>query len=114
MRISYWRSDVCSSDLLETLKLAESWQPAEAPQRLYGVWFDRAGSRALLQAQTHAAGFDPDGQQREIDALPASFAAGAGDKGAVIQATGPGVFSAKLKCVVNEMRCEETVYPTGC
>ena len=28
---------------LETLVLADAWQPATAPQHLYGVWFDRAG-----------------------------------------------------------------------
>src|SRR5690606_11887190 len=42
---------VAADPTLETLKLAEAWQPADAPQRLYGVWFDRAGSRALLLAQ---------------------------------------------------------------
>ena len=81
---------------LETLKLAESWQPADAPQRLYGVWFDRAGSRALLLAQSHAPGFDPDGQQRAMDALRAAFEAVRGDSPAVMQATGPGAFAVEI------------------
>src|SRR5690606_11967123 len=37
---------------LEVLALAESWLPANGPQRLHGVWFDRAGERALLAVQT--------------------------------------------------------------
>lgn len=81
---------------LETLKLAEAWQPATAPQRLYGAWFDRAGRRALLLAQTHAPGFDPDGQQRAMDALQAAFEAVRGDTGTVMQATGPGAFSVEI------------------
>ena len=59
---------------LETLKLAERWQPANAPQRLHGVWFDRAGRMALLVAQTRAAGFDPSGQQAAVEAIHADFA----------------------------------------
>ena len=45
-----------SDPTLETLRLAEAWQPANAPQRLHGVWFDRPGREALLVAQTEAAG----------------------------------------------------------
>ena len=81
---------------LETLRLAESWQPAGAPQRLYGVWFDRAGSRALLLAQTQAPGFDPAGQQHAIDALHTAFDGVRGDSGTVMQATGPGAFAVDI------------------
>jgi predicted exporter len=87
---------VANDPTLETLKLAEAWQPANAPQRLYGVWFDRAGGRALLLAQTHAAGFDPAGQQQAMDALRAAFDAVRGDSGATMQATGPGAFSVEI------------------
>ena len=49
---------------LETLKLAEAWQPANAPQRLHGVWFDRAGTRGAAGGRRRVApGFDPTGQQ---------------------------------------------------
>lgn len=87
---------VASDPTLETLALAEAWQPANAPQRLYGVWFDRAGGRALLLAQTHAAGFDPAGQQQAMDALRAAFDAVRGDSRATLQATGPGAFSVEI------------------
>jgi predicted exporter len=81
---------------LETLKLAESWQPANAPQRLHGVWFDRAGREALLVAQTGAAGFDPTGQQAAYDAVQAAFAAARGDTAARLSLTGPGAFSVEI------------------
>ncbi len=81
---------------LETLKLAERWQPANAPQRLHGVWFDRAGRQALLVAQTRAAGFDPTGQQAAVDAIHADFArATAGSKSRLVL-TGPGAFSVEI------------------
>src|SRR5690606_17931841 len=62
-----------SDPTLELLKVAEAWQPAAAPTRVHGVWFDRAGREALLLAQTHAGGFDPTGQQRAYDAVYAAF-----------------------------------------
>ena len=68
-----------SDPTLETLKLVDAWQPANAPQRLHGVWFDRAGREALLAIETHAAGFDPEGQQAVVDAIHAAFAAVRGD-----------------------------------
>jgi predicted exporter len=81
---------------LETLRLAESWQPANAPQRLHGVWFDRAGREALLVAQTDAAGFDPTGQQAAYDAVQAAFAAARGDTTTRLSLTGPGAFSVEI------------------
>ena len=85
-----------SDPSLETLKLAERWQPANAPQRVHGVWFDRAGAKALLVAQTRAAGFDPTGQQAAVDAIHADFAqAAAGTKSALVL-TGPGAFSVEI------------------
>ena len=94
---------------LETLKLAESWQPEHAPQRLHGVWFDRAGKRALLAVETFAAGFDPTGQQGAVSAIGNAFAeaqrasetptapatsAPAGRSELLI--TGPGAFSVEI------------------
>jgi len=81
---------------LETLKLAESWQPGNAPQRLHDVWFDRAGGTALLVAQTRAAGFDPTGQQVAVDAIHADFARIAKGTGSKLVLTGPGAFSVEI------------------
>jgi predicted exporter len=85
-----------SDPTLETLKIAESWQPASAPQRLHGVWFDRAGREALLVAQTRAAGFDPTGQQAAYDAVHAAFAAARGTTNTRLTMTGPGAFSVEI------------------
>lgn len=85
-----------SDPTLETLKLAENWQPANAPQRLHDMWFDRAGTTALLLAQTRAAGFDPTGQAAAMDALHAAFDATRGTSRARMDATGPGAFSVEI------------------
>ncbi len=87
---------VASDPTLETLKLADAWQPPVAPQRMYGVWFDRAGREALLLAQTRAPGFDPDGQRAALDALHAAFAAVSRGTQSRIEATGPGAFSVEV------------------
>jgi predicted exporter len=81
---------------LETLKIAEMLQPAHAPQRVHGVWFDRAGTRALLVAETHAAGFDPTGQQAAVAAIHAAFAKARGDTGTRLLLSGPGAFSVEI------------------
>ena len=85
-----------SDPTLETLKLAESWQPANAPQRLHGVWFDRAGREALLVLETRAAGFDPTAQQEALDAIHAAFAAVRGDSASQLTVSGPGAFSVEI------------------
>lgn len=85
-----------SDPTLETLKIADALQPANAPQRLYGVWFDRAGQRALLLAQTHAAGFDPTGQQLAVDAIREAFAKMRGQAETSLTLSGPGAFSVEI------------------
>jgi predicted exporter len=87
---------VPSDPTLETLQLAESWQPANAPRRLHGVWFDRAGEQALLLAETRAAGFDPTGQEAAVRAIEATFARARGDGPARLEMTGPGAFSVEI------------------
>jgi predicted exporter len=81
---------------LETLRVAEALQSALSPQRLHGVWFDRAGREALLAIETRAAGFDPTGQQAAVAAIEAAFAAARGDSGTRLLLTGPGVFSVEI------------------
>ena len=74
---------------LETLVLAQSWQPANGPQRKHGVWFDAAGKQALLAVQTRAAGFDPTGQQLAVAAIEQAFAEARGDSTSQLTLTGP-------------------------
>jgi len=85
-----------SDPTLETLKLAESWQPANAPQRLYDVWFDHAGKQSLLVAETVAAGFDPTGQQVAVDRIQQTFAKVRGASHSRLTLSGPGAFSVEI------------------
>ncbi|KAF1685718.1 hypothetical protein B1992_11010 [Pseudoxanthomonas broegbernensis] len=98
-----------SDPTLETLRLAEAWQPSQAPQRRYGVWFDRAGEQALLLAQTRAAGFDGAAQQEAVAAIEEAFAQGAhevsGGEGGMppeaeaarLEISGPGAFAVAIR-----------------
>lgn len=85
-----------SDPTLETLRVAEALQPANAPQRLHGVWFDNTGREALLAIETRAAGFDPTGQQAAVDAIRTAFGAARGDSGTTMVLTGPGAFSVEI------------------
>lgn len=82
---------------LELLKVLQRWQPMQEPNRLFDVWFDREGRRALLLAQTKAAAFDPD-QQRvalaELDKALAEVAAGTNIRMTV---SGAGKFSVMME-----------------
>ena len=82
---------------LEVLKLAEEWQPAREPQRLYDVWFDKAGGSALLAIATKAAAFDPEGQERALAALRKHFAATRSEPQVTLTVSGAGAFSALMK-----------------
>ena len=82
---------------LELLKLTESWQPARQPQMLFDVWFDSAGRKALLVAETRAAGFDPQGQRGAISALERSFAGVRTAPDLRLEVSGPGAFSVLMK-----------------
>ncbi|GAB3510463.1 MMPL family transporter [Pseudoxanthomonas daejeonensis] len=92
---------LASDPTLETLRLAERWQPANAPQRRHGVWFDRDGSQALLLVQTQAAGFDSAGQQAAVAAIQAAFRASGQDApesdGAGLEISGPGAFAVAIR-----------------
>jgi predicted exporter len=85
-----------SDPTLETLRVAEALQPATAPQRLHGVWFDRAGQRALLAFETKAAGFDPSGQLVAVTAVQEAFAQARGATRTTMTLTGPGAFSVEI------------------
>ena len=82
---------------LEVVKLAEQWQPAKQPQRLYDVWFDSAGERAILVVETRAAAFDPEGQENASRALQKHFEETRGDDHVRMTVSGPGAFSVLMK-----------------
>jgi predicted exporter len=87
---------VPSDPTLETLVLAESWQPAHQPGLRRGVWFDAAGRRALLLVQTRAAGFDPTGQAEAVQALRDAFERVRAGSASRLELGGPGAFSVEI------------------
>ncbi|WP_354683666.1 MMPL family transporter [Cupriavidus necator] len=62
-----------------------------------GAWASRDGQRAVLLAQTAAAGSDTDGQAQAIDAIQAAFDQTAAPGAYKLVMTGPGVFSVKAR-----------------
>ena len=107
---------------LETLRLADAWTPATAPEIWHGVWFTRpaappqapashdaaavagaaggssgSGDReALMLLETRAAGFDPQGQQAALAAVRSAFEAARGESPSRLSITGPGAFSVEI------------------
>ena len=78
---------------LEMLTLAQRWEPAASPQKIDGLWFDRAGRRALLAVQTGAAGFDPKAQETAVASIHAAFDEVRGATPSRLTLTGPGAFA---------------------
>ena len=76
----------------EFLTLLQTWSAQRSPDLRQGVWFSTDGKRALLVAETRAAGFDIDSQSKAVAAIKAAVAAQHTDKVKLIL-SGPGVFS---------------------
>src|SRR5580704_3660900 len=82
---------------LELLKVLESWEPPHQAQQLFNVWFNPAGTAALLIVQTRVAGFDPAGQQLAIDALQRHFNAVRTSAAAQLTVSGSGAFAVTMQ-----------------
>jgi predicted exporter len=83
----------------EMRELARLMMPEGAPGRRQGVWFSHDGKRALLIAETRAAGFDVEGQRRAIQSIRDAFA-GIQPKGARMALSGPGVFASQVRATI--------------
>ena len=59
----------------ETLQVIEQFEGAAQPRREQGVWSSASGERALLIAQTRAAGSDTDAQAAAMALIRAAFTA---------------------------------------
>ncbi|GFE78718.1 membrane protein [Steroidobacter agaridevorans] len=81
---------------LELLKVLQRWQPMQEPNRLFDVWFDQEGKRALLLAQTRAAAFDPDQQRLAVEQLNAEAERLKGDD-VTLTFSGAGKFSVMME-----------------
>src|SRR3954471_23006856 len=80
----------------EMLQIIDQLGSERQPPSVDGVWASRDGKRALLVAQTRAAGSDTDGQEAAVAAVRAAFdtALANGSRGpATLEMSGPGVFS---------------------
>jgi predicted exporter len=84
----------------ELIELVEQLQGQARPATRDGVWFSRDGGRALLVAQTRAAGYDIDAQERVLSAIRGAFAQVCGGSAAKLLLTGPGVFSVSARAAI--------------
>lgn len=82
---------------LELLKVLQQWQPMQEPNRLFDVWFDREGRRALLLAQTQAAAFDPDQQRLALAELNETLSEVAAGSNIKMTVSGAGKFSVLME-----------------
>lgn len=82
---------------LELLQLLQNWQPMQEPNRLYDVWFDGSGKRALLIAETIAPAFDPDRQRAALDELQRAFRTIDPSGAMQLTVSGPGSFSVLME-----------------
>src|SRR5688572_5486890 len=82
---------------LELLKVLQRWQPMQEPNRLFDVWFDGKGQRALLLVQTRAAAFDPDQQRLAVNELNAAAERLAREDGIKMTFSGAGKFSVMME-----------------
>ena len=88
----------------ELLRLVEQLEGQTKPSVQHGVWFSGDGKRALLVAQTRAAGYDIDAQERALALIRAAHSnAVAGMDAAAaprLLLTGPGVFSVSTRAQI--------------
>ena len=88
----------------EMLALINELTGAAEPHSRDGLWFSPDDHRALLVAETRAAGFDIDGQQRALSLIETAFAqakqAVPDAAGAQLLMTGPAVFAVHTRATM--------------
>jgi predicted exporter len=84
----------------ELLRLVEQFEGQARPDARDGVWFSKDGKRALLVAQTRAAGYDIDAQERALALIQSAFSNAADANVRAEQKlllSGPGVFAVSTR-----------------
>ncbi len=84
----------------EVIEIVSRLHHSNEPDLRSGVWSSRDGQRALLVAQTRAAGADTDGQESAIQAVQAAFVeeqTQSGLKDLKLTISGPGVFAVQSR-----------------
>ncbi|MBI5785146.1 MAG: MMPL family transporter [Rhodocyclales bacterium] len=85
----------------ELLQLLAAFEGRDQPASTAGVWSSRDGRRAILMAQTRAAGSDTDGQGEAVARVRAEFAAVAADTpDARLLVSGAPVFSLEARATI--------------
>jgi predicted exporter len=84
----------------ETLQILDGLDAGRAPRRERGVWSSPNGQRALLIAETRAAGSDTDGEQQALTAIRSAFAAAAIGKSLRLLMSGPAVFAVAARATI--------------
>lgn len=77
--------------------VSQQLESGQRPAVSGGVWASRDGSRAVLLALTTASGSDIDAQAEAAQAVRAAFA---GAPGARLRLTGPGIFAAESRSLI--------------
>jgi predicted exporter len=92
----------------ETLQVITQLDRPDGPRLADGVWVSPDGQRALLVAETAAAGSDTDGQQRAMLAIRAAFdalqplAPATAPSPAILRLTGPAVFAVDARATIEK------------
>ena len=76
----------------ETVRMAESMLPSQAPRSDGSVWVSRSAARAVMIATTRADGADLDAQERTLQSLQTGFAPFAA-QGLKLVVSGSGTFA---------------------
>jgi predicted exporter len=90
----------------EMLHIIDQLERTPSPPTSDGVWVSPDGARALMVAQTAAAGSDTDAQERAIEAVRAAFAAAVRESSASgatplhLKLSGPGVFAVAARAKI--------------
>jgi predicted exporter len=91
----------------EMLQIVARFQHGPGPASIDAAWSSRDGSRALLIAETRAAGSDTDAQQQAMASLTEAFtaaraAAGPAAAGLRLKMSGPGVFAVRARSHIQQ------------
>jgi len=81
----------------EFMTLLSAWSGQEGPAKYRGVWVSRDRSKALLLAETKAAGFDADAQAAIQQDVRQTFASLVEHAAPRLLMSGPGVFAVEIK-----------------
>jgi predicted exporter len=90
----------------EMVHIVEQMSGQGRPRTINGVWASQDAKRALLLAQTRAAGSDTDGQQRAMGAVQDAFAAALAQvpepnrHDVRLMLSGPGVFAVNARATI--------------